>query len=133
MTTQQIQRGTYGELKAPMSAVTSAQKIVALAIKTDKLDAPYIDFDKKRRGACLNYDIYDVRGATVLVQARHTTGDKWGMHPTKRYFLIRKCGAGVVRQEVNKAIARKLATAAPELGAAIDALEGKRLLSTRAR
>jgi hypothetical protein len=132
MTTTYPTRGRFGELTGPREVLDAASAIVALAVKTGKLDAPYIAFDKKGRGSCLNYDAYDLRGSTVLVQARLTLGDKYGMHPTKRYFLLRRAGKGVVRTEVRKDLARKLATAAPELGAAIDALEGKRLLSTRA-
>jgi hypothetical protein len=127
----QVQRNDYGAIVAPADVLAAGRALVALAISTGKLDREHCSFDRKRRGSALNYDIYDVRGGTALVQRRYTEGDKYGLHPTKSYFLIRRQGKGVVVKGAPKATARKLAQNAPELGAAVDALEGKRKLAIK--
>lgn len=120
-----VSRDSYGAIYAPRELLTTARDILSVAIGSGKLEREYCKFDHKKRGAALNYDLYDMKGSTVLFQQRLTTGDKYGLHPTKRYYLIRRCGKGVVIQEAPKTCARRFAANESKLGEAIDKLRAK--------
>lgn len=110
-----------------------AQALLAQAIQSGKLEKPYVDVDSRHRGSALNYDLYDIKGASVLIQSRHTTCTKWGNSPKKDYLLLRKMGRGVTVIDMNesKPVIVKLAKASDGLGDVIDALSGKKPIKIR--
>lgn len=91
MTRPTIERGHFGEI-SDRDLLKPFVAILHKAIGKGLLDAEYVDFDAKRRGSALNYDIYDVvkRPATLLLQRRETEGDKYGLHPQKTYLVLRR-------------------------------------------
>lgn len=130
MAAQIIQRNEFGALtQYHDTAQKSAKSLLQVAIKAGKLDAQYnrMEWDKRHGyiGWCLNYDIYDVTVAAVLVQRRETERTKYGTSPHKDYYIIRRCGRGVRVTEAPKARVVKLAKLASELGEVIDTLEGR--------
>jgi len=122
-------RNQYGALiwtggKAP-ATLTNGRKLLSRAIASGALPAEYISTDKKGRGDCLNYDVYDAARGAVLVQRRHTTLDKYGAHPQKDYFLIRSAGRGVdVSPVAHKSMIVKWSNHAKKLGDIIKADAG---------
>jgi hypothetical protein len=120
-----VTRGSYGQITTA-SVCKFGQDIISLAVKTNKLPAPYIEKVSKKRTDCLNYDIYDKLDNTWLIQRRDTTIDKYGAHPIKSYYIIRRCGQGViVKNETRKSMANLAAKNATNLGDAIKILNGK--------
>lgn len=127
VTTASVTRNQFGALVDyrynPASetalAIETGKAVLKLAISKSLLPAEYVTGDG-RRGEALNYDVYDVSGATALVQQRTTTWSKYGNSPIKEYFLLRKVGRGVVVEIVeNKATVNKAAKASETLGEAI--------------
>jgi len=104
--------------------LTNGKKLLTGAIKNGKLAAEYIETDRKGRGDCLNYDIYDVARGVVLVQRRHTTIDKYGNHPQKDYFIISE-GGRVVEPVANKTMIVKWSRRAKKPGDIIKADRGE--------
>jgi hypothetical protein len=90
--TQQILRGTYGELifAGNNPLIDAGRQLLKEAIAKEYLKAPFVAVDKKHRGSALNYDLYDVDRNEVLVQRRYTVCTKYGNSPTKDYFVIRR-------------------------------------------
>jgi hypothetical protein len=108
-----------------------AQELLTLAISKGKLPREFIESDRKGKyGSCLNYDLYDMKGATVLLQRRDCTMYKGYWSPVKSYYLLRKMGKSVQvikLDDSQKAIACKAAKMAIELGDAINSVQKKRL------
>lgn len=66
-------RGVYGELVViPESVKAAANSIVSVLAESGQVQKPYLDFDRKQRGSCLNYDLYgyDVETGLFVFQAR---------------------------------------------------------------
>ena len=125
-----ITRNKFGAISSmPAEVQAKAQKLLDQAISCGKLDAPYINMERHTRhgyqGWCLNYAIYDVTAAAVLVQRRETERNKYGTSPRKDYFIVRRYGRGVRVTEAPKARVVKLARVADCLGQIIDTLEGR--------
>jgi hypothetical protein len=125
-----ILRNEFGALvRYPDASMELAQLLLKEAIKSGKLAAKYNHMEWHKRhgyiGWCLNYDIYDVSAAAVLVQHRETERTKYGTSPHKDYYIIRRCGRGVRVTEAAKARVVKLAKLARKLGDVIDTLEGR--------
>jgi hypothetical protein len=123
-------RNEYGALvQIPDELGTVARTLLSQAIAAKKLTAPYHDMELHKRhgylGRCLNYDFYDVSKSCVLVQQRETERTKYGSSPTKNYFIIRRCGRGVMVTAAPKAIVAKLAKASTALGQVINTITGK--------
>jgi hypothetical protein len=120
-------RNHFGAL---MTFPSGARDLLIKAIATDKLSPEYnaVAWNRRRQraeGWCLNYDCYDVTPSAILVQRRETLCDKYGSHPTKNYYVIRKCGRGVTVTEAPKARVAKLAKVSTHLGDIIDTIEGR--------
>lgn len=94
----QFIRNVYGAICKSDPAHLAGRKLIALAIKTKKLDVESADFDRRGRGSALNYDIYDISksGGTAVIQRRVTTVSKYGQSPHKDYYLIQKKGRGII-------------------------------------
>ena len=123
-------RNEFGALIAlPENLCSVAAKLLAMAIESCKLTPPYWDMERHKRhgyiGWCLNYDIYDVTSTTVLVQRRETQKTKYGVTPHKDYYLVRRCGRGVIVTTAPKAIVIKLAKMADHLGQVIKTISAK--------
>lgn len=123
-------RNEFGALIAlPETFGAVAAKLLALAIESAKLPPPYFDMQRHKRhgylGWCLNYDFYDVTPSTVLVQRRETEKTKFGVTPHKDYFLVRRCGRGVIVKTAPKAIVVKLAKASDHLGQVIKTISAR--------
>lgn len=126
-----VTRGSYGEITTA-SVCKLGQDVINLAVKTNKLPAAYFDRISKKNAECLNYDIYDKLDNTWLIQRRDTTIDKYGVHPVKSYYTIRRCGQGVViKNEPRKSMANLAAKNAANLGDAIKVLNGKFKIPTK--
>lgn len=99
--------------------------LLALAIKTRKVEHPYVDVDRKHRGWALSYDVYDVRGKTAIIQRRLTKCTKYGNSPTKSYLLLEKVGNGVRVTDIDQYKARivKMAKAQRELGGVVEIIK----------
>jgi hypothetical protein len=123
-------RNAYGAIvPANDLSYTTARDIIWRAIEKGRLPRPYIDLDAKKRGSALNIDIYDVRGATVLVQVRHTTGTKYGLSPKLDYKRVRVIGRGTrVEPVANPLVIKRMAKLEPKPGAIL-----KRLAELEAR
>lgn len=95
--TQQILRGTYGELifAGNNPVIDAGRQLLKEAIAKEYLKAPFVDVDKRHRGSALNYDLYDANRNEVLVQRRYTVCTKYGNSPTKDYFVIRRHGKAI--------------------------------------
>lgn len=111
----------------PVHNTPLAVEIILSAIRTGKLDDEYVDVDRHHRGTALNYDLYDLIGATVVIQRRFTRCTKHGNSPTKDYFLVQTCGKGVIVKDINKYKPSivKLAKSKLKLGAIVDLVKGK--------
>ncbi|MGK2911265.1 MAG: hypothetical protein ACSLE1_15900 [Sphingobium sp.] len=85
-----IARGQYGEISTADPLYSIGRKLILRAIAQGKLSPEHVDFDHHRRGTAQNYDVYDVqvRPFRILIQDRYTTGDKYGLHPVKRYYTL---------------------------------------------
>ena len=123
-------RNEFGALTwFPSELRTIAQELLSKAIAAKKLTAPYNDMELHKRhgylGRCLNYDFYDIAEACVLVQQRETERTKYGSSPRKSYFIIRRCGRGVILIEAPKATVVKLAKISTALGQVIQTITGK--------
>lgn len=71
-------RGTYGQIAEVPAEIkaTGAALLIELA-ETKQIKAVYIDFDRKGRGSCLNYDIYGYAADGLIVyQARQAFRDR---------------------------------------------------------
>lgn len=79
-------RDGYGAIRNDLDT----RALVVEAIRQGVIADEYCDFDRKGRGSCLNYDVYDWHkpSRTLLIQERVTTGNKHGMSPRKRYLLL---------------------------------------------
>jgi len=128
--TQQILRGSYGELilagKNPF--IDGGRKLLNEAIAKGYIDEPYVNVDKKHRGSALNYDLYDVNRNEVLIQRRYTVCTKYGNSPTKNYFVIRRHGKTILVLRVTddaKSLVVKRSRASVELGEVLDVLHRK--------
>lgn len=105
----------------------AARRLLELAIKAALLDAPYVDVDRKHRGAALNYDLYDAKDGVALFQRRYTVCTKYGNSPSKDYCLLRRKGRGVELEWLGgseKARVVKLSRVATTLGEVINTLTG---------
>jgi hypothetical protein len=123
-----VTRGTFGEITST-ETVNEGREIIRRAIALKALPAEYIETDRKGRGDCRNYDVYDRLGGQWLIQRRDTRIDKYGAHPIKSYYLIRRKGRGIEVSEVEKkAVANRAAKTAVRLGDAIRTLRGERKL-----
>jgi hypothetical protein len=123
MKTITVSRNTFGAIvnytSDKLAYLETAKALIADAIKSNKLGAEFVEGNAKR-GTSLNYDVYDVKGSTALIQRRDTSWDKYGAHPIKSYYLIRRVGRGVVVEIVeNKATVNKAAKNSDTLGEAI--------------
>ncbi len=128
--TQQILRGTYGELifAGNNPLIDAGRKLLKEAIAKGYIDEPYVDVDKKHRGSALNYDVYDVNRHEVLVQRRYTVCTKYGNSPTKNYFVIRRHGKTIQVLRVTddaKPLVVKRSRASVELGEVLEVLHRK--------
>lgn len=128
--TQEIRRGSYGELilAANNPHIDAGRKLLAEAIAKEYLDEPYVDVDKKHRGSALNYDMYDVNRHEVLVQRRYTACTKYGNSPTKDYYVIRRHGKAIQVLRVTddaKPFVIKRSRASMELGEVLEVLHRK--------
>lgn len=123
-----MNRNTYGAL-----TTNEGREIVCEAIKKGILDAEYCDVDRKHRGSALNYDVYDIKGNTVLIQKRVTTCTKYGNSPKKDYYFLVKTSRKIKLVDVNKfkMTVAKLAKSACELGQVIDCINGKQTLKIK--
>jgi hypothetical protein len=132
-TSTTAQRGQYGEL-VDTATVREGRAVLDLAISQGKLPAAYFERHSSKRATALNYDIYDRLGGQWLIQQRETEMDKYGSHPTKYYYLIRRVGRGIeVTEVVNKAKANRAAKTATKLGDAIRCLRGERKIPSAKR
>jgi hypothetical protein len=123
-------RNAYGAI-IPANDLTyaKARDIIWRAIDKGRLPYPYVDLDAKKRGTALNIDVYDVRGSTVLVQVRHTTGTKYGLSPRLDYKRVRVIGRGTrVEPVANPLVIKRMAKLEPKPGAIL-----KRLAELEAR
>jgi hypothetical protein len=119
-------RGQYGEITSPSEPFALFHDLLRRAFKAEKLQAPFRRFDKRGRGTALSYDLYDVRGSTILVQQRETEVTKWGTAPTKEYFILKAVGKGVAVTQVDKKhLIVKQAKAGAAPGTILDVLEGR--------
>lgn len=126
--TTTVSRGTYGEILTA-TTVSAGREVIRRAIALKVLPAEYIECDRKGRGDCRNYDVYDRLGGQWLIQRRDTRIDKYGAHPIKSYYLLRRKGRGIEVTEVEKkAVANRAAKAAVKLGDAIRTLRGEKKL-----
>ncbi len=100
-----------------------ARTVIGRAVKHGRLPRPYVDFDKRMRGACLNLDIYDAAGGAVLVQIRRTTGTKWGLSPRLTYVVVRAVGRGTRVEAVDHpSVIKRMAALDPAPGAILTRL-----------
>lgn len=127
-TTTNVTRGNWGELNESKT-VQEGRAVIALAVKQGKLPAEFFERYSSKRASALNYDVYDRLGGEWLIQQRQTEIDKYGNHPTKFYYLVRRIGRGVeVTEVLNKAKANRASKTAQRLGDAIRCLRGERKL-----
>lgn len=120
-----IARGTYGEI-TDSAIVAEGRALIAQAVAAKKLKAEFFERHSSKRATALNYDIYDRLGGQWLVQQRQTKIDKYGVHPVKYYYLLRRVGRGIEMTEViNKATANRAAKQSVRLGDAIRVLRGE--------
>lgn len=120
---------SFGQLVSAMSDthIKGARALLERAIKAGLLVAPYVDVDRKHRGAALNYDLYDAKDGVALYQRRYTVCTKYGNSPTKDYVLLRRKGRGVELEWLGgseKARVVKLSRVATTLGEVINTLTG---------
>lgn len=125
-----VSRDQFGAISfAPEAAMGKARSLLRLAISSGKLDTEYCKMSQHRRhgwiGWALNYAVYDITDSAVLVQRRETERTKYGVTPHKDYYVIRRCGKGVIVTEAAKARVVKLSAVATALGQIIDTLEGR--------
>lgn len=128
--TQQILRGTYGELifAGNNPLIDAGRQLLKEAIAKGYIDEPYVDVDKKHRGSALNYDLYDVDRNEVLVQRRYTVCTKYGNSPTKSYLVIRRHGKAIQVLRViedAKPLVVKRSRASVEFGEVLEVLHRK--------
>jgi hypothetical protein len=71
-------RGTYGQLtEVPSDVKAAGATLLKELADTSQIKAVYIDFDRKGRGSCLNYDIYGYTADGLIVyQARQAFCDR---------------------------------------------------------
>jgi len=114
---QTITRNRYGAISPEP---VKYRAIVLDAQVQGLIEAEGCEFDSRRRGWALNYDIYDIDipSRRMIVQRRYTVGDKYGLHPTKTYLLISwfRGRATTVEVAPAKALIAKLAKVATRLG-----------------
>lgn len=92
-TTTTQSRNRYGALLTENQA---AEAVLSDLIKREQIEAPYCDFDRKGRGASLNYDLYAFDPATGLAvwQARQAF-----RRAARHYLSVRKTYALAGRNE----------------------------------
>ncbi len=122
----ELRRGLYGEMQNPHPR---GKDLLGLAIAKQKIATPYAQFDRRRHGEAMNYDIYDCTptGSAVIVQQRWATVTKYGTSTTKNYFYLRRQGRGVIVEDfdLHKARIVKLAKVATIWGEVIEVLIAK--------
>lgn len=137
-----LARTSYGDLHIAADTTHEdrdtyqvARDLVALAAKAKKIPGAHDSLKRDRKGRwsgfALHHEIYDISGATVLVCVRETEGTRYGVKTlSKNYYMIRRCGRGVIVTEANKALAAKAAKSQPAaLGYAIAVLSGRDTLA----
>lgn len=124
-----VVRNEFGALvRYSDAAEQSAQLLLKAAIKAGKLDAEYNHMEWHKRhgyiGWCLNYDIYDVTAAAVLVQRRKPSARNTAQARTRTItsFDVAATAFGL---KAAKSWVVKLAKLASKLGEVIDTLEGR--------
>lgn len=89
-------RGTYGQLtQTPTDVVATGAALIRELSESKQIEAQYINFDRKGRGSCLNYDLYGYTADGLFVyQARQA----YRRHKND-YLSIRKTYALAGRNE----------------------------------
>lgn len=89
-------RGSYGQITdVPTEIATTSAALLKELSETNQIKAVYIDFDRKGRGSCLNYDIYGYTAdGLVVYQARQAFRDR-----TNGYLQTHKTYALAGRNE----------------------------------